>query len=373
MSGKNNEDNYAVSAHRLSKSDSTPSVLAVLADGVGGHQAGEVASEIATETISNFVLNSDAANPVETLTDAFSLANQKVAEQSDTKDDRLGMGSTCSCVWIIDDAAYTVSVGDSRIYFLRGGAIQQVTTDHTWVQEAIEHGILTPEQARNHPRAHVIRRYLGSKKPVDPDFRLRLHPDESDQQAIENQGLKLLPGDQLLLCSDGLTDLVGDSEILDKIQSNEMEQAVKSLVDLANQRGGHDNITVILLKVPENKQEIKLQGQVKKPTRMQLSWQVFLAIGIFIIIAAALSTVLFIYISRIPPKATPTPSATTSAGIPELSITETGQSSPETSPEPSLEPITDLLSTNTVSIERTQIPITDTYTPWPTHTGTPEP
>lgn len=368
MSGKNNEDNYAVSAHRLSQLDPIPSVLAVLADGVGGHQAGEVASEIATETISKIVLASDGNNPIGILEYAIGQANQKVADHSDTGDERLGMGSTCSCVWIIDDLIYTASLGDSRIYFIRNGQIRQLTTDHTWVQEAIEHGIIKPEQARNHPRAHVIRRYLGTKKPIEPDFRLRLHPEETDEQQIANQGMKLLPGDQFLICSDGLTDLVEDYEILETLQDKKMDSAIHSLVDLANSRGGHDNITIVVLQVPLHKEEVKLKGKSKRPGKAKLSWQIYLAISIIILVAAALSIILYLYVSGIPVKPTATPTST---------ITETIQST-QVLPQdlqPSITLSTTLTTTPSItpSISFTETPLLDTYTPWPTNTTTPEP
>jgi serine/threonine protein phosphatase PrpC len=360
MSGKNNEDNYAVTAHQLSQTDTTPSVLAVLADGVGGHHAGEVAAEIATETISKLVLDSDAANPLEILNQAFVQANQKVADQSEAKDERQGMGSTCACVWIINDSVFTASVGDSRIYFIRDGIIRQVTTDHTWVQEAIEHGIITPEQARNHPRAHVIRRYLGSRKPVEPDFRLRLHQDETDEQAVANQGMKLIPGDQFLICSDGLTDLVADSEILEILQNNKMDRALQSLVDLANERGGHDNITILVLKVPDPEEVEKRKDKTKKTPRMKLSWQIYLAISIFIIVLVAMSTVLFLYVSRTPSIPTTTPTDTVSETIQPV-------------PEGTLEATQELQPTITPTITFTDTPIPETYTPWPTHTSESEP
>jgi protein phosphatase len=372
MSGKNNEDNYAVSAHRLSQSDRTSSVLAVLADGVGGHQAGEVASEIATETISKIVLASDANKPLEILEYAMVQANQKVANHSVSDNERLGMGSTCSCVWIIGDRAYTTSLGDSRIYFIRNGQIRQVTTDHTWVQEAIEHGIIKPEQARNHPRAHVIRRYLGSKKPIEPDFRLRLHTEETDEKAISNQGMKLLPGDQFLICSDGLTDLVEDIEILESLQDQNKDSAIQSLVDLANSRGGHDNITIIHLQVPLQNEEVKLKRKSKRPGKVKLSWQIYLAISIVILVVAALSTILYLYVSRTPIRLTSTPSTMTTETIQSTSslqqeLQPTNTFSVTLSTPPSITP------SMTPSISLTETPIQDTYTPWPTNTTTPEP
>ncbi|MBU0510884.1 MAG: protein phosphatase 2C domain-containing protein [Chloroflexi bacterium] len=305
MSGKNNEDCYAVSAHYVSETDSTPSVLAIVADGVGGHFAGEIAAEIAVETISQTVADSDASNPREILENAIILAGQAVNNQSNLGTDRQGMGSTCACAWVIGDKLYIASVGDSRIYLLRDGQIQQLTTDHTWVQEAIEHGIIKPEQARDHPRAHIIRRHLGSKKPVVPDMRLRLHPEETDEQTTTNQGTQLRPGDQLLLCSDGLTDLVDDDEILAVIQNGVLEESLDHLVDKANARGGHDNITILTLQIPPTKEEHATTEQAGNKSRFELYRWAYLGIGIVIII---MLTVLVWYASRpaIPPAPTPT-------------------------------------------------------------------
>ncbi len=266
-SGKNNEDNFAVSAYRLSDSDPTPSVLAVVADGIGGHRAGEVASALAVEHISQVVAESDGRDPIGTLTQAVVLSNHHIVSQAHQDNARLGMGSTCVCAGIIVDRLYTVSVGDSRLYWIRRGQIRQLTTDHTWVHDAVVHGIIRPEEARTHPNAHVIRRYLGSDPPPEADFRLRLADSESDEQALHNQGLQLLPGDVLLLCTDGLTDLVDDDEILSAVQHyREPEAIVEFLVALANERGGHDNITVVVLQMTGEMPTIPLP-------RMQLMWQ----------------------------------------------------------------------------------------------------
>jgi len=366
MSGKNNEDNYAVSAHHLSQSDSTPSVLAVLADGVGGHQAGEVAAEIATETISQIVLDSDGSDPIATLEYAFIQANQKVAHHSNSDGERQGMGSTCSCVWIIDDRLHTASVGDSRIYFIRNGTIRQITTDHTWVQEAIEHSIITPEQARNHPRAHVIRRYLGSSKPVEPDFRLRLQPDETDEMAVGNQGFKLLPEDQLLLCSDGLTDLVDDGEILEKMKTKKLERAIQALVDTANARGGHDNITIIALQIPPNNSHGKSKQLPGKSRGIKLSWQIYLAIAVLVVVAIASGIILYLYASKPQAKFTATPTIAITETITETETIVEEEQVQETVTE-------EILPTITPSLPPSETPILDTLTPWPTNTHTPGP
>jgi protein phosphatase len=128
----------------------------------------------------------------------------------------------------------------------------------------LERGLLKPEQARGHPNAHVIRRYLGSPTPPEVDFRLRMAGLEGDNQALSNQGSFMLPGDRMLLCSDGLTDLVEAEEILHYFQSLPREEAVDALIRLANERGGHDNITLVAIESPMPQAKPKK----KFPTRL---------------------------------------------------------------------------------------------------------
>jgi protein phosphatase len=248
--GKNNEDRYSVSAYRVSRDRKVDALVALVADGVGGHRAGEVAAELAVETISQVVAASNASDPRAILDSAFQRANQVIYEQSLQNQALQGMSTTCVCAWVSGDRLYAASVGDSRLYLVRNKTITCLTTDHTWVQEAIEAGAITPEQARQHPNAHIIRRHLGSPQPVVPDYRLRLRPDLTDIESEANQGMRLLPGDELLLCSDGLTDLVGDEEILAAVAGQDLEKSLHGLVDLANARGGYDNITAIGMRVP---------------------------------------------------------------------------------------------------------------------------
>ncbi|MGE5222529.1 MAG: PP2C family protein-serine/threonine phosphatase, partial [Omnitrophica WOR_2 bacterium] len=251
VSGKNNEDRFAVSTQAAGPGREQPSVLAVVSDGIGGHRAGEVAAEIAVETITQLVANANTEDPVSVLEEAITNASQAIYRESESEADHRGMGATCACAWVIGDQLYTASVGDSRIYLVRNGRIHQLTTDHTWIQEAIDQGVLTADEARGHPNAHVIRRYLGSRTAVVPDVRLRLRTGESEEQSRANQGLPLRPGDLIMLCSDGLTDLVTDEEILATLSNENQNDAVDTLIDLANERGGHDNITIVLLHVPQ--------------------------------------------------------------------------------------------------------------------------
>jgi serine/threonine protein phosphatase PrpC len=250
LAGKTNEDRYAVIAHQRSLNDPTPSLFAILCDGVGGHHAGEVAAELAVNTICQAVEDSDAAHPLQTLQQAIQTASQLIQEQSLQAADQKGMGSTCACVWVLGPKLYTTSVGDSRIYLMRANSLLRLSTDHTWIHDAIEKGVITPAQAVGHPNQHVIRRYLGSPQPPQVDIRLRLSARESDRQAESNQGLALQAGDVLLLCSDGLTDPVSDTEIQEILRSNPVEKAASLLVELACQRGGKDNISLVLLDVP---------------------------------------------------------------------------------------------------------------------------
>jgi homoaconitase/3-isopropylmalate dehydratase large subunit len=141
---------------------------------------------------------------------------------------------------------------------MQGEAIEKLpmygrfTMANMAIEAGAKNGIITPDQAQNHPRSHIIRRYLGSKNAVVPDLRLKLAPDESDAEAVANQGMRLFPGDKLVLCSDGLSDLVSDAEIFAAFQENSLPDALASLVELANKNGGHDNITILALKVPDS-------------------------------------------------------------------------------------------------------------------------
>jgi protein phosphatase len=250
MAGKANEDRLAVSSYRISENDPTRSVFAIVSDGVGGHRSGEVAAEMAVENISHMVAQSDASQPVQILDNAIQVTSDAIVSKGKDDTQRLGMGTTCACAWVIGDQLFTASVGDSRIYLLRNAGLMQLTVDHTWVQEAVERGILDPKDARNHPNVHVIRRYLGSSKTPQADIRLRLAANETDTQSRSNQGLHLLPGDLLLLCTDGLTDVVEKEEIIQAVRGQDLPTAAQALVDLACAHNSKDNITVVLLLVP---------------------------------------------------------------------------------------------------------------------------
>ena len=252
MVGKNNEDRYTVSSY--TGQEDRPVLFAIISDGIGGHRAGEVAAELTVNYILEKISESDGKNPLEIMENAIHTASQAIASRSASQADQYGMGATCACLWVEGHRLYTAYIGDSRIYLIRDGKIQRLTVDHTWVQEAIEKGVITPEQARDHPNVHVIRRHLGSVELPDVDFRLRLTREDDDEQARKNQGALLKPGDVLLMCSDGLTDLIWDDEILRLVTTrNALKSAAEDLVAQANERGGYDNITVVLIGVPKEK------------------------------------------------------------------------------------------------------------------------
>lgn len=258
MAGKNNEDRYAVSSFRMGEEDERPVVFAVVADGIGGHRAGEVAAELTVNYISQGVAESNGKKPLKIMENAIQDASQAVAAHSASRAEQEGMGATCACIWIVENKLYVAHVGDSRVYLVRGEHIRRLTLDHTWVQEAVDKGILDIEHARDHPNVHVIRRYLGSVELPEVDFRLYMNDSETNAEAEANQGIDLEPGDMLLICTDGLTDLVWDDEIFKAMRSQpNLKTAAEALVEAANQRGGHDNITVVLLAVPYLNEGIK--------------------------------------------------------------------------------------------------------------------
>lgn len=348
MTGKVNEDRYSVSAFRLEDEGSTPAVFAIVADGIGGHKAGEIAAEIAVNTISHSISESDGSEPQDTLEYAVIQAGDAIQKQSVKDLTQQGMGSTCVCAWVIYDRLYTTSVGDSRIYLLRNGNIHQITIDHTWVQEALDHGIIKPEQARNHPRSHIIRRYLGSKSTVVPDSRLKLNPEETDVQALANQGMQLFPGDQLLLCSDGLSDLVEDHEIREALKLPEMSVAISSLVDLANERGGHDNITIVALKVPAPNETPNIEIHQDTPLQKStLPWLTCVIIGIAVIFIFIIAALAFWLLNR--PEISPNPTLLPDTSPPAVFTLTAVEINPTETPIPSI------------------TPITATITPWPTN------
>jgi serine/threonine protein phosphatase PrpC len=246
LSGRNNEDRCAVASY--AGPAGKPVLFAVLSDGIGGHPAGEVAAQMAVDQILRRVARSDGWDPRRIMRAAIRSASRLIALQGAQRPEQAGMGATCACAWIAGRRLYTAHVGDSRIYLLRSGQIHRLTLDHTWVQEALEIGLIEPGRATDSPNHHVLRRHLGSPRPPEVDLRLLAPSDASYRSRTTAQGLRLMQGDILLVCSDGLTDEVADTEILSSTrEAPTLSAGARDLVGLANARGGIDNTTVILI------------------------------------------------------------------------------------------------------------------------------
>jgi PPM family protein phosphatase len=229
-----NEDNYAVNVP-----PSGDRGLFVVADGMGGHAAGEVASEMAVQTLERELASLkdlDDRSSSERVMDALRMANRNIHDRTITEVDKQGMGTTAS-VLIVSGMRYMIGqVGDSRVYLLRDGALQQLTKDHSYVQEQVDAGFLTPEQARYHPYSNVITRCVGAGSDVEPDI---------------YRG-EVRAGDVFLVASDGLTGMVDDRRLAQLLSSPaQPERKVQALISEANGRGGLDNITAIIVQVVE--------------------------------------------------------------------------------------------------------------------------
>ena len=210
-------------------------LLAVVCDGMGGHAGGKEASELATKTIQEIVTAApEVTSPRDALRVAIEEANRRVWGMP-TDEGGYRPGSTVVAVLAHAAGAEVAHVGDSRVYLLHAGAITQVTKDHSMVQEMVDRNIIKAEDAAKHPDANKIMRALGIAKDVDVDLR--------------PEPVQFTAGDVFVLCSDGLSDLVGASEILDIAGSRPAAQAAGQLIDLANARGGHDNITALIVRM----------------------------------------------------------------------------------------------------------------------------
>lgn len=209
------------------------SVFAVVCDGMGGANAGNVASELAVRHISEYIIRSyrdgmDMTDTEKTLKNAIVSANISLYDKAVNNAELAGMGTTAVAAFVKDGTAVIAHVGDSRIYLVNG-EIKQLTRDHSVVQSLIESGKITPEDAKVHPRKNVITRALGAEENV----------------AVDSDCLNLSNGDTLLLCSDGLTNFLDDKDILKVFQNNDISAVAERLVEEANENGGGDNITVV--------------------------------------------------------------------------------------------------------------------------------
>jgi len=222
-----NQDTIFVSENKIGKLPN----LYIVADGLGGHKAGDIASRRCVEKFVKFVSTTDMNDPVNIIDAGIKMANDEIFNLADTNPDYVGMGTTIVVACVVDNRVYIANVGDSRLYLI-GRDIVQITRDHSLVEEMVSIGEIEPNEARNHLKKNIITRAVGVEESVVADI---------FQIEIEK-------GDKLLLCSDGLSNMVEDYDIKKIVNSCEsIEEAVHKLVDKANQNGGKDNISAVLV------------------------------------------------------------------------------------------------------------------------------
>ena len=223
---KANEDFFAVDEVRQ---------IYVVADGLGGHVAGRTASEAASFRFCTAMRKFAHQPPLDALRMAFHEAHAAIEERVAREPELAGMGTTLVVLWLRGAEAVIGHAGDSRIYLLRGGGIYRLTHDHSLVSEMVFCGQLTPERARTHPQRHFITRALGVSGAPEPD---------TARFGVE-------PGDTFMLCSDGISATIDDDEIRDVLHDAkcDLDQAAEALIGLANERGGDDNATLVLVSV----------------------------------------------------------------------------------------------------------------------------
>jgi len=286
----------------------------LVADGMGGHQAGEVASQGAVEAVmANYF--ADTSHDVPTsLVRAFRFANQQLHAQAQADASKGGMGTTLVAAVTLGRKVYVANVGDSRAYLINRSGITQITEDHSWVEEQVRAGLLTMEQARRHPQRNLVTRALSSKPSVEVDL-------------FEGE---INAGDTILLCSDGLTGRVEDAEIAAIVQQHSPRQAAETLVALANERGGNDNITVLIVNAQEETATVKAPAFVppakKKSKRSPL---VPLLAGLALVVLLGLGAVLAgPYLFGTKATATPTVTIAASETAPAPATSDTVVPSP---------------------------------------------
>lgn len=225
-----NQDNYSIS-----KEDDKYN-LYILADGMGGYKGGEIASSLAVSSARNYILNNFESiektkeSILKLINDAIEYANMVVCEKSKENKELHEMGTTIDVCLIYNNKMYIGHVGDSRVYRLRKGIIRKITTDHSYVEKLVKDGTITREEAFNHPKKNMLIKALGCNSFVEPDLIYKVFQKD----------------DILLMCSDGLTNMVKENEI-NEITLKDVKNANKNLVEKANEYGGYDNITVIIV------------------------------------------------------------------------------------------------------------------------------
>lgn len=250
---EHNEDACMMSVPKYAAKGIVKGMIFAVADGMGGASAGEHASRVTLEALAESL----AADPDESvpvfMRKAVMAANQRVFEEASTYPEYQGMGTTVSALLLFGDVGYIAQVGDSRVYLARKGELHQVTHDHSVVAEQVRNGLLTEEEARTHSLKNLITRAVGIKETVK----------------IDMFSVRLKQGDTILVCSDGLSNLIKDAEVCEIMKTRHLDDTAHKLVRRALEEGGTDNVTVLLLRVSghpphvridEGAQELKISG-----------------------------------------------------------------------------------------------------------------
>lgn len=230
---QHNEDTVAYIIPKDQEMLAKKGALFIVADGMGGHAAGEVASEMAVNTVSTLYYQDNDTDAPECLIRSIQYANSMIFQKAMEHVEHNGMGTTCIATVLLGGVAYVANVGDSRAYLVRKGQVRQISVDHSWVAEQVRAGVMSEAEARMHEMRNMITRSLGSLPEVDVDI---------FAQTVEE-------GDALVMCSDGLSGMISDNEILTIVEKYTPQECVYRLIERANAYGGNDNITALVVRV----------------------------------------------------------------------------------------------------------------------------
>ncbi len=230
---QHNEDNVAYIIPKDHEILAKKGALFIVADGMGGHAAGEVASEMAVSAVSTLYYQEDDGDAPGCLLRSIKYANAIIFQKAMEQVEHNGMGTTCIATVLLGEVAYIANVGDSRAYLVRKGQVRQISQDHSWVAEQVRAGAMSEAEARSHEMRNMITRSLGSLPEVEVDI---------FAEPVEE-------GDALVMCSDGLSGMISDSEILTIVERYSPQECVFRLIERANARGGNDNITALVVRV----------------------------------------------------------------------------------------------------------------------------
>jgi PPM family protein phosphatase len=232
---ENNEDSYSYWEPESDELFRRVGRLLVVADGMGGYGGGEVASQMATSTITDVYAHSQQSDIQQSLLQAFAEAHRRIRQRARENDELRGMGTTCIALALVNGHFFFAHIGDSRLYFLTQGKVRCLSHDHTLISRWVENGIIRAEDAENHPQRHVLTAALGVADDIQPDR--------------SSEPIPVRKGDVLMVCTDGLWGQVKDDEIQHTLSTCSPADSCRILCNLAKDRGGPDNITLQVLRV----------------------------------------------------------------------------------------------------------------------------